>query len=1021
MGEPYVVARVMDFVAPADEGEAGQQVRANIFLRMRDLTHRANNDSRLLVATMHAELYPVEAIRGKCRVKHRDLIGNGAPPELAVWKRKDDRFYYQQLYDRYIHRFYDVIPTWKVKNAPAAVLETLREKYSFIVAEPAISADLCDALRGCAVCHEWASSAESVRCDTCRKYFHMHCVSPPLQSKPAKGYSWSCAPCTKQHDALVEEQGVGGGGLHSDAAPPARAPRSQASASRRTSRAHLFGDVPAPASDAALHTAMDREGLRCFQGWPYRYFGEHTSAMDVLDAHDSIYPRAVTRCGPKYQMTVPSWEEQQELPLDEARRIESEPLQDVASPSPSKSSTRARRKSHPKKARRDAANAMEVDEESAPVATDTVYERGGDATVHCLYVPPVEPGVANGVETYLQAVRAPRAHVPRTDVSFVDRALELLCAHHFDTHAAAEQFAQSKDADFGYFQLAPKEIESLSKAMHEHGAEMGALKRALPARTPGEIVRSLYAWKTYVPTCSPSHQLGERWRAQSGAHPGGRRSTPTDAKPLRDVSPARSILSTDELDEIHEANPTAKLHCAFCNVATEPFWYRGFIHWTGRVLCVYCGQFWRKYAAETASVFITDAKRKAAQEHGGEERGLGVLVPVHVKWTPRTTAPHAATPQPGWASPAPPPVPEIGKCVLCRRVDPKRRLRSCAQCGMAAHQGCIGITDADMDAKEWLCDVCRNDRDPNVALLPHCVLCDEAAADRGHPMARGTRASDDDSKTGLLGALDVYKPTECNNWAHLVCAMWMPEVLFADAHTLQPVEGASSLPPWRYDSPCALCKQVRGAVVTCAEPSCRTRFHVACAFQAQPSCTLAFEIFPVKTSRRDSVQTLTFKSETGHMCAQIWCKEHRGVAKSNTTYDFFESDAKLGLTALQAYARTHKQVANTSHRNSAVVESSHALLRRAKRFDAVLQACGGAGAYLRDGSLHPMTHGESGVKMNQMLSTDSPTQPPTCIQCHTDWSPLWWPVAGADTLRCTRCHAAARAPDAPAAAPLTST
>lgn len=32
---------------------------------------------------------------------------------------------------------------------------------------------------------------------SCKFYYHMDCVSPPLQAKPAKGYSWMCSPCNR--------------------------------------------------------------------------------------------------------------------------------------------------------------------------------------------------------------------------------------------------------------------------------------------------------------------------------------------------------------------------------------------------------------------------------------------------------------------------------------------------------------------------------------------------------------------------------------------------------------------------------------------------------------------------------------------------------------------------------------------------------------------------------------------------------------------------------------------------------
>lgn len=164
-GEPYIIARVMEFVtasssrsgAAALASSSGTlQVRANVFLRMRDISHRTSNDSRLLVATMHSDVYSLDNVRGLCEVRHRDLIGDA--PDVSAWKKREDHFYYYQLYDRYIHRFYDVIPTQKLQNAPADVLDVLRKRYSFIVAETGMVNDLCDALRGCAVCQQWASA-----------------------------------------------------------------------------------------------------------------------------------------------------------------------------------------------------------------------------------------------------------------------------------------------------------------------------------------------------------------------------------------------------------------------------------------------------------------------------------------------------------------------------------------------------------------------------------------------------------------------------------------------------------------------------------------------------------------------------------------------------------------------------------------------------------------------------------------------------------------------------------------------
>lgn len=174
-GEPYIVARVVEIlqpqpakvVAPSDTssstakgdsaasppaaptsntgsvGSTDLRVRVAYYFRTRDITNRYVADHRLIVATMHADTVPASYIRGLCTVKHRDHI-----EKLEVYKREDDTFYWHQarhalalsplfaranpadrlrltrtqLYDRYLHRYFDAVPTYKVSNAPRASL-----------------------------------------------------------------------------------------------------------------------------------------------------------------------------------------------------------------------------------------------------------------------------------------------------------------------------------------------------------------------------------------------------------------------------------------------------------------------------------------------------------------------------------------------------------------------------------------------------------------------------------------------------------------------------------------------------------------------------------------------------------------------------------------------------------------------------------------------------------------------------------------------------------------------------------
>lgn len=67
---------------------------------------------------------------------------------------------------------------------------------------------------------------------------------------------------------------------------------------------------------------------------------------------------------------------------------------------------------------------------------------------------------------------------------------------------------------------------------------------------------------------------------------------------------------------------------------------------------------------------------------------------------------------------------------------------------------------------------------------------------------------------------EPLKRTADNNWVHVTCSVWMPEIKFANALALGPSEGIPSIPRSRYDEVCKVCKKKGGACVTCHH--CRT-------------------------------------------------------------------------------------------------------------------------------------------------------------------------------------------------------
>ena len=151
-GEPYYLARIMDFLHKDNDPSAPvDALRVNSIYRPRDILRKAT-DSRLVFASMQAEICPVTSLRGKCRIEHRSRIA-----DLDAYRRQKDCFYFTQLYERFIVRFYDVVPREKITNISAPLKKIIDEQWEFIVSEPAKTKELTSASKTCRVCGEYCA------------------------------------------------------------------------------------------------------------------------------------------------------------------------------------------------------------------------------------------------------------------------------------------------------------------------------------------------------------------------------------------------------------------------------------------------------------------------------------------------------------------------------------------------------------------------------------------------------------------------------------------------------------------------------------------------------------------------------------------------------------------------------------------------------------------------------------------------------------------------------------------------
>lgn len=156
-GEPYYIGRIMEFLHVGNNPENPvDALRINWLYRPKDIGRRAQ-DTRLLFATMHSDISPLAALRGKCEIRHRSEIDN-----LDEYRKTPDCFWYEKLYDRYIQKNYDLIPTSTIINVPERVKRVLDERWKFVLVEQGRGKELTSAMKLCKKCGAYCARFVSI-------------------------------------------------------------------------------------------------------------------------------------------------------------------------------------------------------------------------------------------------------------------------------------------------------------------------------------------------------------------------------------------------------------------------------------------------------------------------------------------------------------------------------------------------------------------------------------------------------------------------------------------------------------------------------------------------------------------------------------------------------------------------------------------------------------------------------------------------------------------------------------------
>ncbi|KAI1162407.1 hypothetical protein F5B18DRAFT_384048 [Nemania serpens] len=342
-------------------------------------------------------------------------------------------------------------------------------------------------------------------------------------------------------------------------------------------------------------------------------------------------------------------------------------------------------------------------------------------------------------------------------------------------------------------------------------------------------------------------------------------------------------------------------------------------------------------SAQSAMVDLPPPRKKLktiADKHA--EQSNGDVVGSVLAPPPKKKEKPAEKPAAPLLPPPLPPAPELPKlrtlpCAVCRQGNTaKDQLICCRECRLTVHRSCYGIPDSRKG--KWTCDMCLNDKVPQVSIEYKCVLCpvEKTEHDFIEPPKNTHKKKTEkerekeraDRELGLK-AVELYrkrqvelrrptnpreplKRTADNNWVHVTCAVWSPEVKFSNSKALCLSEGIPSIPRTRHEDVCKVCREKGGACVLCH--SCRAPVHIECAHKS--GYLLGFEITPVKGSRRDQHSIVTMGGETGSMSALIWCKEHiPQKTLVHRMHDIVKADdgESCNANALQLYVRNFKQ------------------------------------------------------------------------------------------------------------------
>lgn len=678
-GEPYYIGRLMGFHAKGNQDleKIGDDVASSYefliqwFYRPRDIS-KNTLDSRLLYASMHSDTCPINSFRGLVTVKHKTEVEKFYVPKLSgnagealtameYYVLLPNCFYFDKLFDRYMIKFYDIIKTSSLlefleneTNNNRNYILALNKRFEFVFMEAPRTKVFINNFTStlsthCNICAEWCPSAESVTCSECSSHFHMLCLDPPLLKKPSRGFSWTCAPCSKKreiehlskkmlmlsHDnkttnedeILIKNSWVdleeinpldGSGALHQKSPEGIRLPKYEACAID-----YLLKDCDVSVAERRL-----------LEEWNIRYLGLHCRLEDAVDPDDrSPYPRASTSLGAKYQASnIPEYEDHPIIYYD---------VEKAGKDKKKNAGKRAtKKKSEPSFGR-----PLSVPPEFEDVSPQDYplwlqprpkgyIERGADDGVGetcTLLWKSLAEDESDGFKNHDLFIKrcepfAEKLGLHPNSPNFLDAIVKIYMSVNGDIEKALAGVKKLTRKFLKEPTLSKDEQRRFEAGVRKYGSELHPIYKEVKTQSSAAIVRYYYIWKKT-----------QKGQAIWGNYP-GRKKKKNKNPEMKVVSPGDAFADSDD-DSSYEndkiINQKQLFECKHCRLYVSEAWYKitgfdkpgsSFDEFpeksidTIAALCFRCAKLWRRYAVYWEDPL--EVERKNTKGVGGYKRKI---------------------------------------------------------------------------------------------------------------------------------------------------------------------------------------------------------------------------------------------------------------------------------------------------------------------------------------------------------------------------------------------------------------